>query len=64
MKWLPIEAAPKDGTVILSDCGTVKFDRVWLLCDRDGNVPRCADWGTEIAEQEPRIWLPLPGLQS
>jgi hypothetical protein len=55
-----MDYAPKDGTVILSDCGTVTYyEGYWYLCDGCGNIPSCAEDGISISYQVPRFWYDL-----
>jgi len=63
----PIETAPKDGSVILSDCGTVCYvvkdtwSRIptgWYRCNLEGEIARCADEGYGVSREEPKTWLP------
>lgn len=64
----PIETAPTDGTIILTDQGVAMYiDRRfwgsptkdgWALCDRSGNAYDCADNGTYYLD--PEVWVPLP----
>lgn len=56
---LNIESAPK-GKVVLTDQGTGIFDGRWYLCTASGNVPSCGDWGREVSEIEPSLWMPMP----
>jgi len=67
----PIATAPRDGTVILSDCGCVrwvppnyddrkkgKLDGKWRDCSPWGSDYECADYGYSYSE--PKLWVPLP----
>lgn len=64
----PIETAPRDGTVILTDCGFAKWldqrqwgspidHYQWTECDPYGNIYRCADNNYLC---HPRQWTPTP----
>lgn len=66
-----IDAAPHDGTVILTECGIVTYvtskfwmagrpvnSGRWALCSPDGNLYECADNGPFF--EEPKLWTPLP----
>jgi len=65
----PIATAPKDGTVILTDCGCAMFiDQAywgprsgkgkWAECSPWGDPDHCADDGTIYCS--PKLWVPLP----
>lgn len=63
-EWQPIDTAPKD-MVVLTDWGTGIYKMryrayQWYLCDWDGDIPSCNEYGAEIAEIEPTHWQPLP----
>lgn len=67
--WQPINTAPKDGTVILTDCGTAKFygprcdnDSGWYCCDSYGSVFYCSETGYEFAICNPSHWMSIPPL--
>lgn len=59
----PIDTAPRDGTVILTDCGIAAlFDadsihEHWLLCSSNGML---LDGDEDAFECEPEWWAPLP----
>jgi len=54
----PIENAPQDGTVILTEYGFVTYHWLgWVLCHADGWQPNCADHGPFLCE--PKLWVPL-----
>jgi hypothetical protein len=59
------ETGPRDGTVILSDCGFVKwasaFDRsepTWLQCNPEGYIFRTRH--EDAFECSPTFWQPVP----
>lgn len=65
----PIESAPRDGTVILTDCGCAMYlDQCywgspvpsgrWAECSPGGTPDECADNG--IFTCSPSLWVPLP----
>lgn len=65
----PIDTAPKDGTVILTDCGLVKStnmiqlasrgeEQVWVLCTSNGNIYEDSDYGP--ITESPKLWIALP----
>lgn len=65
----PIETAPKDGTVILTDCGFVRWigggywgrapqDGKWVACTPCDYVYTCADSGEWT--ESPKFWEPIP----
>jgi len=64
----PIETAPKDGTVVLTDCGFARFRNQrnwgspihngWTECDPFGNIYECADNGAWLCN--PKFWEPVP----
>lgn len=66
MSWQPIETAPKDGTVILTDDGTAKYANFWgiypgwYLCTTYGDIPSCADNGYGISAVSPIKWMRIP----
>ncbi len=65
----PIATAPRDGSVILSDCGLVRLlDQArwgspvphgeWALCDSSGQVYSDSEDGILI--ENPKLWVPKP----
>lgn len=69
MKPQPIDTAPTDGTVILTDDGfascyfefnnlTKKTEKTWLCSYPDGRGFRCADEGSYYCN--PTLWTPVP----
>jgi hypothetical protein len=60
----PISTAPRDGTVILSDCGCVRWvsgyrrHPGWVACSPCDYVFECADEGAW--SENPKLWTPLP----
>jgi hypothetical protein len=67
--WQPIETAPKDGTTILSDSGTVRYLNLdeettgwYLIGIGNYSPPRCVDEGYNISYCGPKWWMPIPEL--
>lgn len=65
--WQDISTAPNDGTVILTNEGSAKFVKNkspkytgWYLCDKQGDIPKCADEGYHISQIYPQLWMPFP----
>lgn len=59
-QWRDISTAPS-GVVVLTNCGSaIKESNQWYLCDTDGNVPCCMDYGNECSEINPTHWGPYP----
>lgn len=64
----PIDTAPRDGTVILTDCGFARFldarrwaspiTEGWVECDPFGHIYECADNGEWYCS--PKLWQPVP----
>lgn len=64
-----IDSAPKDGTVILTDCGfamclcqqnwgsPVKHGK-WAVCSPQGHLVDDSDYGIETCL--PKFWVPVP----
>ena len=69
MNWQPINTAPTDETVVLTDLGTACYIKQsnpirpgpegWWLCDTDGNIN--PEYGVLLF---PTYWLPIPELPS
>lgn len=69
--WQPINTAPKDGTVILTDEGTVCYvdqqhwgspvTNGWYLCSPNSH-PEQGNSDYEIFPLSPKIWMPMPEL--
>lgn len=70
-----IETAPRDGTVILTDAGFVRYLDLayrawasavgrgsWACCDPAGHIFDCADHGYYLCE--PELWEPMPAWLS
>jgi hypothetical protein len=59
--WSDIADAPTDGTVIVTNDGSGKFeDGRWYLSSPNGSIPSCADWGREVSEITPTKWFAFP----
>lgn len=66
--WQPIDTAPKDGTVVLTNEGLVKWsDKLrwgrpigWIACDVDGCPFRCCEEGPW--EMSPNWWMVMPPI--
>lgn len=64
LRPIAIDMAPKDGTVILSNAGTVRWSpnfieaEGWYLCDLHGNIPKCAEEHYDISRAFPTKWIP------
>lgn len=56
--WLPIESAPKDTRAILL-CGKQWIDKGWW--DKQRACWKTVDV-TYFADDEPIMWMPMPGL--
>jgi hypothetical protein len=60
----PIETAPKDGTVILTDAGFCLYDKdcygvgKWFLCSQWGTIIDDTTWGP--CQALPKLWTPVP----
>jgi hypothetical protein len=64
----PIDTAPRDGTVILTDDGFALYmdsklwgspvNSGWVSCFPDGKVFDCADNGSYYCS--PKLWEPVP----
>lgn len=61
----PIDTAPKDGTLILTDMGFARWSPYWnsglywYECDSGGDILR-DEYGTPRGEICPALWCPLP----
>jgi hypothetical protein len=71
MFWRPIETAPRDGDVVLTNQGTAKFlkntdhfriDDGWYLSDLEGYIPNCLNNGISVSKIEPRLWMEIPSF--
>lgn len=59
--WRDIKDAPKDGTVIVTNDGTGTFyEGRWYLCQPNGCMPSCNEYGKEVSEIEPTMWFKYP----
>lgn len=69
MEPQPIETAPRDGSVILTECGFVRFldqrrwgsavpHGKWACCEPGGELFTCADEGESLCD--PKRWTPVP----
>lgn len=73
LKGQPIETAPRDGTVILTDEGLVRYvsqrywaspvSEGWFQCAPCGYIFDCADNGREISRCNPNAWRAWEGLK-
>lgn len=68
-KPMPIATAPKDGSVVLTNCGLARYldqkrwgsfidHGKWACCDPNGTIFECADSGHILCE--PELWMPVP----
>jgi hypothetical protein len=55
-KWQPIETAPKDGTIILTWQGGVR----WRITCYNPHVKEWHYIGIEYSKEAPTYWMPLP----
>lgn len=56
----PIETAPRDGTIILTDVGVCQPSRNgWTACTVDG-WDLCNSSEQNASKQNPTLWQPLP----
>ena len=66
--WQPIETAPRDGTVILTDDEFVCFnkgrghvrDACWYLCHMNGKLVDDITYG--MVQVDPKWWMPIPPI--
>jgi hypothetical protein len=66
----PIETAPKDGTVVLTEEGLAVYidpkrwaspvEEGWQLCYEGGNPFHDSDDGWEPFRINPKWWMPIP----
>ena len=67
--WQPIETAPRDGTVIISNEGFIKYwdgvddewGMTWFLCDIRGFRPN-DNIGYPVQADNPKWWMPVPPI--
>jgi Protein of unknown function (DUF551) len=67
MNWLPIDTAPKDGSVIIAiaanaptpESGAVAWHELFEGC----GYWKCGDpWGSDVEFPEPTHWMPMPTI--
>jgi hypothetical protein len=67
--WMPIESAPRDGTLLLASDEMDYFICRWADCSAASSVKARYGWATTYDhecmaynEERPTHWMPLPSL--